>query len=161
MLKSLRIIAFLEGVSLLLLFFVAMPLKYLWGNPQFIYATGMAHGVLFIGYSLILLWVFIEYKMKFKTALLCFIASFIPFGTFYADKHWFPLAIDNSYNEWIQEILTIAESRVNRKLTDKERESISSYRSGLGLEAIHDTFNDESKTTQEIESYLKSLQYSK
>jgi integral membrane protein len=44
-----RIIAFWEGVSFLVLLFVAMPLKYGFGVGAAV-VVGMAHGVLFIGY---------------------------------------------------------------------------------------------------------------
>ena len=44
----LRIIAFLEGVSFLLLTGIAMPLKYMAGMPMAVKIAGMAHGVFFI-----------------------------------------------------------------------------------------------------------------
>ena len=84
-----RIIAFFEGISLLLIFFVSMPLKYLMDMPGPNMVIGMSHGILFLLYISFLIWVTIEYKWSFKKAALAFIASFIPFGTFYADKHLF------------------------------------------------------------------------
>ncbi|REA61704.1 hypothetical protein DSL64_11550 [Dyadobacter luteus] len=93
MLKSslgrLRIIAFLEGVSLLILLGIAMPLKYMAGIPEVVRVVGMAHGVLFILYVLLLIQVAIERSWSFKKSILSFIASFVPFGTFYADAKWF------------------------------------------------------------------------
>lgn len=88
-LGRLRIIAFLEGISFLLLLGIAMPLKYMAGIPEGVRIIGMAHGVLFVLYVLLLLQVTIERNWTWKKALLAFIASFIPFGTFYADAKWF------------------------------------------------------------------------
>lgn len=88
-LGRLRIIAFLEGVSFLVLLGIAMPLKYLAGMPQAVKMVGMAHGVLFILYILLLVQVTTERNWSFKKALLAFVASLIPFGTFYADAKWF------------------------------------------------------------------------
>ena len=50
MLKTLRILGNIEGVSYLLLLFVAMPMKYYFGMPMAVKIVGMAHGVLFILY---------------------------------------------------------------------------------------------------------------
>lgn len=66
-----------------------MPLKYMMGIPKPNYFVGMAHGVLFISYVLLLALVTIQYKWSLKKAALAFIASLIPFGTFYADKKLF------------------------------------------------------------------------
>ena len=46
--RQLRIIGLIEGVSFLVLLGIAMPLKYLAGMPRAVSAVGMAHGVLFI-----------------------------------------------------------------------------------------------------------------
>ncbi len=86
---TLRVFAFLEGVSLLLLVFLAMPLKYLYGYPSIVSYTGMIHGVLFIGYSINLSLVYFTYKWEFWKMLMAFGLAFIPFGTFYADKYFF------------------------------------------------------------------------
>ena len=44
----LRVIGFWEGVSFLVLLLIAMPLKYIAGNPEPVSIVGMAHGVLFL-----------------------------------------------------------------------------------------------------------------
>ena len=88
-LGRLRIIAFLEGISFLVLLGIAMPLKYAAGYPDPVRVVGMAHGVLFIGYVLLLIQAKIEYNWSIGKTALAFIASLIPFGTFYADKKWF------------------------------------------------------------------------
>ncbi|MFL0352570.1 DUF3817 domain-containing protein [Xanthomarina sp. GH4-25] len=86
LLNTFRIIAFLEGISYILLLFIAVPIKYFGNDPQYVKLLGMPHGILFIGY--IILAVILGSKLKWKTKTLLFIlsASVIPFGTFYVDK---------------------------------------------------------------------------
>jgi len=86
MVNLFRIIAFLEGVSLLMLLFIAMPLKYIWDNPYMVQKVGMAHGVLFIAYIVIAILIKNELKWSNKTLFLACVASIIPFGTFVVEK---------------------------------------------------------------------------
>lgn len=88
MIKFFRGISFLEGISLLLLLFVAMPLKYVWGNPEYVRIVGMAHGLLFVAYVLLAIMTKFELEWKVKTLLIVLVASVIPFGTFYVDKKY-------------------------------------------------------------------------
>jgi integral membrane protein len=88
-LGRLRIIAFLEGISLIVLLGVAMPLKYFAGIPQAVRIVGMAHGVFFILFVLLLIQVATEKSWSFKKSALSFLSSLVPFGTFYADSRWF------------------------------------------------------------------------
>lgn len=83
-----RIVAFIEGLSYLLLG-ITMILKYKYGMPKPNYAVGMAHGVLFMAYILLLLQVGIKYKWTLMRMFWGFVASLVPFGTFYADVKWF------------------------------------------------------------------------
>ncbi len=53
------------------------------------YVVGMAHGVLFILYVLLLLQVTLQYKWSFYKASLAFLVSLVPFGTFWAEKKLF------------------------------------------------------------------------
>ena len=85
----LRIFAFIEGISFLLLLGIAMPMKYLYNDPSLVKSIGMAHGILFVLYVLFLLIAHFQYKWKLLITIKAFIASFVPFGTFYADKQWF------------------------------------------------------------------------
>jgi len=87
-LGRLRLIGFLEGASFLLLLGVAMPLKYIWQQPEAVRVVGMAHGVLFIAYLAAAVKATIEHDWSWKRALLLTIASVVPFGTFYADAKW-------------------------------------------------------------------------
>ncbi len=84
----LRILAFLEGVSLLVLVFVAVPLKYLFDNPSLVQSVGPIHGALFLLFVFNALQVGVEQQWKFKeTTWKVLLASFIPFGTFYIDYY--------------------------------------------------------------------------
>jgi len=85
LISALRLIALLEGVSFLLLLGVAMPLKYYWDMPLAVKYTGMAHGILFIMYVLLVLVVRSDKEWSLKTTFIALIMSIIPFGTFYAD----------------------------------------------------------------------------
>jgi integral membrane protein len=87
-LGRLRIIAFLEGCSYLLLG-ITMILKYKFSMPQPNYIVGLAHGVLFVLYVILLLQVAFLHRWNLLKLLFGFIASLVPFGTFYADKKLF------------------------------------------------------------------------
>jgi len=84
--KTFRIISFLEGVSFLLLLFIATPIKYFAGNDSFVKMLGMPHGILFLVYVVFAIMLKYELKWKAKTTWTVLIASVIPFGTFYIDK---------------------------------------------------------------------------
>nr|WP_299383579.1 DUF3817 domain-containing protein [Allomuricauda sp.] len=88
MLKAFRLTAILEGISYLLLFGITMPLKH-WADilePNKV--VGYAHGGLFILYVLLAVVFCWERKWGIKRFIVLFIASLLPFGTFYADKKY-------------------------------------------------------------------------
>jgi integral membrane protein len=87
-LGRLRIIAFMEGCSFLILGFT-MILKYKYAMPLPNYIVGMMHGVLFIVYVFLVLQVALIKKWRLIKMFWAFVASLIPFGTFYADKKLF------------------------------------------------------------------------
>ena len=87
-LGRLRVIGWLEGVSFLLLLGVAMPLKYVWGQPELVRHLGMAHGVLFLAYLAAVIQVTVELSWGWGRAVLVMAASLVPFGTFYSDAKW-------------------------------------------------------------------------
>ena len=84
-LGRLRIIAFIEGCSYLLLG-LTMILKYKFSMPQPNYIVGLAHGILFVIYLFLLLQVSFLHRWNIYKIFMAFLASLIPFGTFYADK---------------------------------------------------------------------------
>ncbi|REC44480.1 DUF3817 domain-containing protein [Chryseobacterium sp. 5_R23647] len=82
----LRIIAILEGISLLTLVFIAVPLKYGFDNPAFVKIMGPIHGTLFLLFLFNTLSVGVEQNWKFKEITWkVLLACVIPFGTFYID----------------------------------------------------------------------------
>ena len=83
-----KIIALGEGISLLLLFFVAMPLKYFFDKPEYVRFFGMAHGLLFIGYIILAIMLKYEQNWEWKKFGIICIASILPGGTFYVDKKY-------------------------------------------------------------------------
>lgn len=88
MLKLFRITAILEGISYLMLFGIGMPLKYMANMPQPNIYIGYAHGFLFIAYVILAVVVCMEKSWGLKRFIILFIASLLPFGTFYIDKKY-------------------------------------------------------------------------
>lgn len=89
MTRFFKIIATLEGVSLLALFFIAMPLKYIWDIKEAVEIVGMAHGLLFIAYIFLAIMLKVEQSWPIKKFLIVCVASVIPFGTFYVENKYF------------------------------------------------------------------------
>ena len=83
-----RITALLEGVSYLLLLFIATPIKYLYEDPQYVKMLGMPHGILFMAYVVLAVLISSDMKWATRTLWIILIASVIPFGTFYIDKKY-------------------------------------------------------------------------
>ena len=88
MLKLFRLIAFIEGISYILLLFIAVPIKYLIGNPEYVKLLGMPHGILFIMYIICSFIINFELKWSIKDLSIILSASLVPFGTFYVDKKY-------------------------------------------------------------------------
>jgi integral membrane protein len=85
----LRLTAFLEGVSFLVLLGIAMPLKYVWDMPEWVRAVGMAHGLLFLAYVALVAYIRADDDWSFRKTALALVASVVPFGTFWADVKLF------------------------------------------------------------------------
>lgn len=88
MLRFFKIIALLEGISMILLYFFAMPLKYMFENPSYIRPIGMSHGLLFIGYIILAIMLKYEENWSVKKFGIVALASILPFGTFYIEKKY-------------------------------------------------------------------------
>lgn len=75
-----------EGISYVLLLFVAMPMKYYMGMPMMVRVVGSLHGLLFV----IFIYAIINARqyagLSIKQSVLAFLASIVPFGTFFLDK---------------------------------------------------------------------------
>jgi len=88
-LGRLRVLAFVEGVSFLVLLGVGMPLKYAFGMPMPNKIIGIVHGILFVLYVLLVIMCAVEYGWNWRKTGLALLASIIPFGTFWADVKLF------------------------------------------------------------------------
>ena len=84
--KRLRAIAFIEGISYLLLLLIAMPLKYVLGIKLGVTIVGGAHGALFVAFAIMTFHAMIAYKKGLLWGIKVGIASIIPLGTFFLDK---------------------------------------------------------------------------
>lgn len=80
--KWLRHTGIVEGISSLLLFFVAMPLKYFADKPEAVSIVGSIHGFLFVIYVGALIWAAFILKRPLGWSVKIFIAAIIPFGPF-------------------------------------------------------------------------------
>ena len=85
-----RAAGLVEGVSALVLFFVAMPLKYLSGYPEVgkevVFWVGSVHGALFTLYAIITFIAWGKGALTFKFVTLAAVASIVPFGPFFIDR---------------------------------------------------------------------------
>jgi len=83
--NAFRIIAFLEGVSYILLLFIAVPIKYNLGDPTYVKLLGMPHGLLFVAYIVFAFLIKENKNWGIKDLGIVLLASILPFGTFYVD----------------------------------------------------------------------------
>jgi integral membrane protein len=90
MLSLFRWIGRFEGISFLLLLFIAMPLKYIWGMPEYVRVVGMAHGGLFLAYVAMANYAALELRWSRKVWFLSMAAAVLPFGTFIFEKKHLP-----------------------------------------------------------------------
>ncbi|MBC8371567.1 MAG: DUF3817 domain-containing protein [Planctomycetes bacterium] len=86
--NAFRIIAFLEGVSYILLLGIAVPIKYINADPTYVKLLGMPHGILFVAYVLMAFKFQASQKWTTRDLGIVLFCSILPFGTFYADKKY-------------------------------------------------------------------------
>lgn len=87
MTKFLRLMSFVEGVSFLLLLGIAMPLKYLFNQPFLVPYAGMFHGVMFVGFVVLLLVVCQVKRWRLSVFLLGLVASLLPLMPFWFERY--------------------------------------------------------------------------
>ena len=92
--QTLRVLGNIEGVSYLLLLGIAMPMKYIYGMPVAVKFVGIAHGVLFIAYCLLLALQMRANKWNLLFGIYLFVATLIPFGTFVTDRRLAKISAD-------------------------------------------------------------------
>lgn len=85
-LKRFRFMGLLEGGSLLILVFLAMPLKYFFGMPEAVSVVGSIHGFLFVSYCLMIAYMTFIVKWPFIYSVIAVIVAFIPFGNILFDR---------------------------------------------------------------------------
>lgn len=81
-----RKIAFAEGISTVILFFIAMPLKYVAGMPEAVTYVGWVHGVLFIAYVGMLVFAARQLRWQAKRVGIFFLAAWVPFAPFWVER---------------------------------------------------------------------------
>jgi integral membrane protein len=85
-----KLIASIEGISFLVLVGIAVPLKYVWGQPWLVSNIGMVHGILFILYLFNIIQNKIELGWATGKTILAMLLSIVPFGTFYVVRKMIP-----------------------------------------------------------------------
>jgi integral membrane protein len=84
--REMRTVGIWEGISFLLLLFVAMPLKYFAGFPKAVSVVGMLHGVLVVAFIYTIINAITSSGLTLKKGIIALLASLLPFGTFFLDK---------------------------------------------------------------------------
>ncbi|WP_429844731.1 MFS transporter [Brevibacillus sp. FIR094] len=82
----LRLTGLLDGLSLLVLLSIAMPLKYIWGIDKAVTITGSIHGGIFCLYALAIFYSAIRVRWSLLWPAAAVLAAFVPFGNFYLDR---------------------------------------------------------------------------
>ena len=85
-LRVLRWTSKTEGVSTLVLFGIAMPLKYWAEMPLAVTVAGALHGVLFVALVLMLALAVRKVPLSIGLAVIGMVAAIIPFGPFWFDR---------------------------------------------------------------------------
>lgn len=85
--RAFRMIAFAEGTSFVILLCIAMPMKYMMGMPIAVRIAGSIHGLLFLLYVARLVKLRAAYQWDNRFSIQAFVASILPFGTFFFDKY--------------------------------------------------------------------------
>lgn len=84
--KQLRVIALIEGTTLILLFLVAVPLKYQFDLPIAVSVMGPIHGVAFIAYIVALVAALGSGLIGIVKLVVGTLAAFVPFGSFVFER---------------------------------------------------------------------------
>ncbi|WDF68106.1 DUF3817 domain-containing protein [Sphingobacterium oryzagri] len=85
MLRIFRQIALWEAISTVILFFIAMPLKYFADVPEAVKVAGSIHGFLVVLFVILLIMCWNEYKWTLKRVATYFVVSLIPIVSFWVE----------------------------------------------------------------------------
>ncbi|RIX52714.1 MFS transporter [Paenibacillus nanensis] len=83
--RLLRITGLFDGLSLLVLLGIAMPLKYIWGMDKAVTIVGSLHGGIFSLYGLAILYSSLRIRWNLLWPAAAVLAAFVPFGNFVLD----------------------------------------------------------------------------
>jgi integral membrane protein len=86
LLRGYRIAAWVTGLGLLVLVFVAMPLKYFFDRPELVSVVGVGHGFLYMAYIVCTLLLAEKARWKPLDALLILVAGTVPIASFVAER---------------------------------------------------------------------------
>lgn len=86
LIRKLINISIIEGISLIILVFIAMPIKYILHYPIAVRIMGSIHGILWLIFLYILYRNVKENELDKNTVIKLVIFSVIPFGFFYIEK---------------------------------------------------------------------------
>lgn len=86
MLSIFRSLSLIEGISLIILLFIAMPAKYHFGLFDSIWIVGMTHGLLWLAYFIMSLAVSHQQKWSILFWLVVLLSSVIPFACFFLER---------------------------------------------------------------------------
>lgn len=86
MLRIFQQVALWEAISTVLLFFVAMPLKYIGGIPEAVRVAGSIHGFLVVLFVILLIACWQTYNWKIGRVVKYFFLSLIPIVSFWVEK---------------------------------------------------------------------------
>jgi integral membrane protein len=81
-----RVMAWVTGVMLLILVFVAMPVKYIGDDDTLVRIVGVAHGWLYIVYIITALTLAYQARWRPLRTLLVLLAGTVPFASFVAER---------------------------------------------------------------------------
>lgn len=81
-----RVIAYVVGVGLVILVFIAVPLKYLADQPKLVAIVGTLHGFLYMVYLLMCLELAFRRRWSLVRTVLVMAAGTIPFMSFVAER---------------------------------------------------------------------------
>lgn len=83
--KLFRAASLVEGVSWLLLLFIAMPLKYGFERPEAVAVLGRIHGALFVLFLVALARLAVDGTWRLPKLTRAFVSSLVPFGAFWLE----------------------------------------------------------------------------
>jgi integral membrane protein len=85
-LRNYRVAAWVTGIGLLVLVFIAMPLKYFFDEPRLVSLVGMLHGFLYMAYIVCTLILAERCRWRPLDAVIILLAGTVPIASFVAER---------------------------------------------------------------------------